>query len=46
MRRLKAEGRTILFISHKLEEVMSVADAITVMRAGRVVATTTPARPA
>ena len=42
MRKLKAEGRTILFISHKLEEVMSVADAITVMRAGRVVATTTP----
>ena len=33
MRKLKAEGRTILFISHKLEEVMSVADAITVMRA-------------
>ena len=34
MRRLKAEGRTIVFISHKLEEVMSVADAITVMRVG------------
>jgi general nucleoside transport system ATP-binding protein len=44
MRRLKAEGRTIVFISHKLEEVMSVADAITVMRSGRVVATTTPAK--
>lgn len=42
MRKLKAEGRTIVFISHKLEEVMSVADAITVMRAGRVVASTTP----
>ena len=34
MRKLKAEGRTILFISHKLEEVMSIADAITIMRAG------------
>ena len=44
MRKLKAEGRTILFISHKLEEVMSVADAITVMRAGRVVETTTSAQ--
>jgi len=44
MRKLKAEGRTILFISHKLEEVMSVADKITIMRAGRVVETTTPAR--
>jgi general nucleoside transport system ATP-binding protein len=42
MRRLKAEGRTIVFISHKLEEVMSVADAITVMRTGEVVATTSP----
>ncbi len=42
LRKLKAEGRTIVFISHKLEEVMSVADAITVMRAGRVVASTTP----
>jgi simple sugar transport system ATP-binding protein len=44
MRRLKGEGRTILFISHKLDEVIAVADAITVMRAGRVVATTTPAK--
>jgi simple sugar transport system ATP-binding protein len=43
MRRLKGEGRTLLFISHKLDEVMRAADAITVMRAGRVVTTTTPA---
>ena len=43
MRRLKDEGRTILFISHKLDEVTRAADAITVMRAGKVVATTTPA---
>ena len=42
MRRLKDEGRTIAFISHKLDEVMSVADEITVMRAGRVVARTRP----
>ena len=38
---LAAEGRTILFISHKLEEVLKCSDAITVMRAGRVVANTT-----
>lgn len=38
LRRLKADGRTILFISHKLDEVMTVADDITVMRQGRVVA--------
>jgi simple sugar transport system ATP-binding protein len=42
MRKLKAEGRTIVFISHKLDEVMKVADAITVMRSGRVVEATTP----
>ena len=42
LRKLRGEGRTILFISHKLEEVMSVADAITVMRGGRVVLTTRP----
>ena len=41
MGKLKAEGRTILFISHKLEEVLKCSDAITVMRAGRVVANTT-----
>jgi simple sugar transport system ATP-binding protein len=44
MRKLKREGRTILFISHKLEEVLAVADAVTVMRAGRVVLTTTPSQ--
>jgi general nucleoside transport system ATP-binding protein len=37
LKRLRAEGRTILFISHKLDEVMSVSDDITVMRTGRVV---------
>lgn len=42
MRRLKAEGRTILFISHKLEEVMNAADAITVIRRGRAIATVAP----
>ena len=37
LRRLKAEGRTIVFISHKLDEVLDVSDDITVIRAGRVV---------
>jgi simple sugar transport system ATP-binding protein len=36
-RRLKAEGKTIIFITHKLEEVMTVADDIAVMRRGRMV---------
>jgi simple sugar transport system ATP-binding protein len=35
IRRLKAMGKTILFISHKLEEVMAVADTITVLRGGK-----------
>ena len=36
MRLLVAEGRGIVFISHKLSEVKEVSDRITVLRAGRV----------
>jgi simple sugar transport system ATP-binding protein len=43
LRELKAEGETIIFISHKLDEVLEIADAITVIRAGRTVATVDPA---
>lgn len=39
LRALAAEGRTILFISHKLREVLAIAERVTVMRQGRVVAT-------
>ncbi|GAA4412281.1 ABC transporter ATP-binding protein [Actinokineospora soli] len=42
LRDLKAEGLTILFISHKLDEVLSVADDITVMRRGTTVASVSP----
>ncbi|TDQ05940.1 ABC transporter ATP-binding protein [Labedaea rhizosphaerae] len=42
LRDLKAEGLTILFISHKLDEVLSVADDITVMRRGTTVASVVP----
>ena len=38
MRRLAANGTAIVFISHKLPEVMAVAERIVVMRGGRVVA--------
>lgn len=38
LKRLRDEGRTILFISHKLDEVLALADDITVLRNGRVVA--------
>jgi len=43
MRSLVAEGKSIIFITHKLKEVFAVADHITVLRNGRVVGTTTPA---
>jgi simple sugar transport system ATP-binding protein len=42
LRELKAQGETILFISHKLDEVLEIADAITVLRAGRTVASVDP----
>ncbi|MBI5367053.1 MAG: ABC transporter ATP-binding protein [Planctomycetes bacterium] len=37
LRALKAQGKTILFITHKLNEVMAITDRVTVMRHGEVV---------
>ncbi len=42
MRDLTARGVSIIFITHKLKEVLAVSDRITVMRRGQVVGTTTP----
>jgi simple sugar transport system ATP-binding protein len=42
LRELKAEGYTLLFISHKLDEVLAVADDVTVMRRGTTVASVRP----
>ncbi len=42
MRELKADGTTILFIDHKLDEVLEIADTITVLRQGRTVGTVKP----
>jgi simple sugar transport system ATP-binding protein len=44
MRDLARQGKSIIFITHKLREVLEVADQITVLRAGRVVGTTTPSQ--
>jgi ABC-type uncharacterized transport system ATPase subunit len=43
LRRLKQQDITILFISHKLDEVLAIADEITVMRRGTTVGTADPA---
>ncbi|GAB2798510.1 ABC transporter ATP-binding protein [Streptomyces daliensis] len=42
LRELKSEGLTVIFISHKLGEVLSVADDITVVRRGTTVASVRP----
>ena len=42
LRELKSEGLTVIFISHKLDEVLEVADEITVIRRGTTVATVEP----
>lgn len=39
MKNLAKEGKSILFISHKLNEIMSVADRITVLRKGKCIGT-------
>ena len=39
MKNLAAEGKSILFISHKLNEIMAVADRCTVLRTGKMVGT-------
>lgn len=39
IRRLKAEGVSIIYISHRLEEIFAIADRVTVLRDGALVAT-------
>lgn len=39
VRQLTASGKTVIFITHKLDEVMRFTDRVTIMRAGRVVET-------
>ena len=44
LRSLAAEGRSIIFITHKLNEVMGVSNRVTVLRGGRVIDTVETAR--
>jgi len=39
LKKLKSQGKTIIFISHKLNEVMEITDRVTVIRKGKVVGT-------
>ncbi|AIU70426.1 ABC transporter ATP-binding protein [Thermococcus eurythermalis] len=39
LRKLKEQGKTIIFISHKLNEVMEITDRVTVIRRGEVIGT-------
>lgn len=39
LKKLRDEGRTIIFISHKLDEVLNLSDVITVMRKGKKITT-------
>jgi len=43
LRELAADGRTIVFISHKLHEVKAVSDRVTVLRGGKAIATVSAA---
>ncbi len=43
IRRLKATGSSILYISHRLEEIQRIADRLSVLRDGRLIATRTAA---
>jgi simple sugar transport system ATP-binding protein len=40
LRLMAGEGRAVIFISHKLEEVMAVSNRVTVLRRGKVIGTT------
>lgn len=42
LRKLKAEGTSILYISHKLEEIRTICDHATILRLGKVVGTCIP----
>ena len=39
MNKLKSEGKSVIFISHKMREVLHISDRITILRAGEVITT-------
>jgi ribose transport system ATP-binding protein len=42
LRRLRSEGVAVVFVSHKLDEIMAIADRVSVLRDGRVAASGEP----
>jgi general nucleoside transport system ATP-binding protein len=44
LRSMVAQGKSIIFISHKLQEIMEIADRVTVLRRGKVTAANVPVK--
>jgi len=44
LNKLRAQGVSVLYISHKLSEIQAICDRATILRGGKLVATCTPAK--
>jgi simple sugar transport system ATP-binding protein len=44
LRQMRAQGKTVMYVSHKLSEVLAIADRVTVLRQGRLIGTVEAAK--